>query len=170
VAGPRIDELCNQVSELGADLHSLSHRLHSSTLESLGLVAGIKAFCREFATQQEIDVRFSHELVPQDLSDDVSLCLFRIVQEGLRNVKRHSGSSGAEVSLATLNGQLHLSVTDNGRGFDVKRRSPESGIGLHSMEERLRPLGGKLEIHSRPGEGTRIDAWVQIRARDQHVG
>ena len=158
----RIRELANYVSELGADLHALSHRLHSSTLESLGLVAGIEAFCEEFAGQQEIQITFDHENVPSRVSEDAALCLFRIAQEGLRNVKRHSGANEAEIRLEGVDETLHLSISDRGKGFDPNARSKKSGIGIRSMQERLRSLGGHLEIHSRPMEGTRIDAWLRV--------
>ena len=158
----RLRELSNYVSELGADLHDLSHRLHSSTLESLGLVAGIEAFCEEFAAQQEIQIKFDHENVPSRVPEDAALCLFRIAQEGLRNVKRHSGANEAEVRLEGVDENLHLSISDHGKGFDPNARSKKSGIGIRSMQERLRPLGGHLEIHSRPLEGTRIDAWLRV--------
>jgi signal transduction histidine kinase len=158
----RLRELSNYVSELGADLHALSHRLHSSTLESLGLVAGIEAFCEEFADQQEIQIKFYHENVPSRVSEDAALCLFRIAQEGLRNVKRHSGANEAEVRLEGVDENLHLSISDRGKGFDLNARSKKCGIGIRSMQERLRSLGGHLEIHSRPMEGTRIDAWLRV--------
>ena len=159
-AGRRLHEHWNQVCALGADLHVLSHRLHSSTLENLGLVAGSRAFCEEFAGQQEIQVDFTYENVPAGISGDVALCLFRILQEGLRNVKKHSGADRAEVRLEVTGDKLHLSISDRGRGFDSKVHSSQSGIGLRSMEERLRPLGGNLQIHTRPMEGTRIEAWL----------
>jgi signal transduction histidine kinase len=158
----RLRELSNYVSELGADLHALSHRLHSSTLESLGLVAGIEAFCEEFADQQEIQIKFDHENVPSRVPEDAALCLFRIAQEGLRNVKRHSGAKEAEVRLESVDENLHLSISDHGKGFDLNARSKKCGIGIRSMQERLRSLGGHLEIHSRPMEGTRIDAWLRV--------
>ena len=148
-AGQRLHQIWNGIGELGADLHSLSHRLHSSTLETLGLVAGAKAFCEEFADQQEIHVDFADESVPRGVPGDVALCLFRIVQEGLRNIKRHSGADSAEVRLEGSGEKLHLSVSDRGGGFDVNKRSPRNGIGIRSMEERLRSLGGQLEINSR---------------------
>jgi PAS domain S-box-containing protein len=162
--GQQLHELWNGVSEVAADLHGLSHSLHSSTLESLGLTAGVKAFCKEFAEQQQMQVSFAHENVPSSIPADLALCLFRITQEGLRNIKRHSGSSRAEVRLEMVKETLHLSVSDWGRGFDMKNRSPQSGIGIRSMEERLRFLGGYLEVHSRPTEGTRIDAWLPLEA------
>jgi PAS domain S-box-containing protein len=159
-AAQRLHELWNRVCELGADLHVLSHRLHSSTLENLGLIAGTRAFCEEFTDQQEIEVDFTYDDVPTGISADVSLCLFRILQESLRNIKKHSGANRAEVRLEVAGEKLHLSISDRGKGFDSKVRSSQSGIGLRSMEERLRLLGGNLQIHARPMEGTRIDAWL----------
>lgn len=168
-AGPQFRRIWNQIDELATDLHSLSHSLHSSTLESLGLVAGAKAFCEEFAGQQEMQVAFTHENVPRSIPEDVALCLFRITQEGLRNIKRHSGANSAEVRLECPGEKLHLSVADRGRGFDLNKSSPQDGIGIRSMEERLRSLGGHLEINSRPMEGTRIDAWLPLRVDSRGV-
>ena len=162
-------QLSNRASELGADLHSLSHSLHPSTLRILGLVAAMKAFCEEFEEQQEMQVDFGHENVPRDIPEDVELCAFRIAQEGLRNVKRHSGANRATVHLVWSDGRLHLAVSDQGRGFDSNKPPGEQGIGLRSMEERLRVLGGRLEIHSRPMEGTRIDAWLPLESNSRRA-
>lgn len=169
-AGQRLRELFNQVSELSADLHSLSHRLHSSTLETLGLVAGVKAFCEEFAEQQAIQIDFAHENVPRATPGDAALCIFRIVQEALRNIKRHSGAERAEVRLKWSGERLHLSISDRGRGFEPNKPSAQQGIGIRSMEERLRMLGGQLEIYSRPMEGTRIEAWLPFTIASQRAG
>ncbi len=168
-AGRRLHDLWSQVCELGADLHVLSHRLHSSTLESLGLVAGARAFCEEFTDYQEIETDFTYDNVPSDISGDAALCLFRILQEGLRNVKKHSGADRAEVRLEVAGGKLHLSISDHGKGFDSKVHSSQRGIGLRSMEERLRLLGGTLQIHARPMEGTRIDAWLPFTIVSQQT-
>jgi len=154
--GQRLRSMWDSVSELGADLHSLSHRLHSSTLESLGLVAGTKAFCEEFSAQQGMHIKFEHGSIPRHIQPDVALCLFRIVQEGLRNIKRHSGADTAEVSLEHVGDSLHLSVVDHGKGFDMNNHSPHKGIGIHSMEERLRFLGGQFQIRSVLMQGTEI--------------
>ena len=167
--GRRFHEIWNQIGELGADLHSLSHRLHSSTLEGLGLVAGVKAFCEEFANQKELQIDFIHGNVPRGIPAEVELCLFRITQEALRNINRHSCAERAEVHLEVSGEDLHLSVVDRGKGFDVNKLSTRNGIGLRSMEERLRSLGGHLEIDSRPTEGTRIDAWLPSRVASPHV-
>ena len=95
--------------------------------------------------------------------------MFRIAQEALRNVKRHSGADRAEVRLELLGGRLHLSVTDAGKGFDVTQPPLDSGIGLHSMEERLRVLGGRLEITSHPMQGTRLDALLPLNVTSQQA-
>lgn len=164
----RLRELGGNVDELTTDLHTLSHTLHSSMLEILGLVAAIKDFCREFADHQGIQIDFAHQSVPGAIPRDVALCLFRIAQEGLRNVKRHSGADRAEVRLEGFGENLHLSISDRGRGFDPN--GPGSGgIGIRSMEERLRLLGGNLEIQSRPMEGTRIDAWLRVKVASKRA-
>ena len=116
-------------SELGEDLHTLSHRLHSSTLEGLGIVAGVGSFCKEFNAQHGTQVAFSHHNVPPSVSPEVALCLFRIVQEGLRNVQKHSGAAHAEVTLEMLDGKLHLSISDDGAGLIRKGWCGPSGTG-----------------------------------------
>ena len=153
-ANRQLHELMNSASEIGADLHTLSHRLHSSTLERLGLAAGVAAFCKEFTAQQGIQVVFSHEDVPRSVSPDVALCLFRIVQEGLRNVKKHSGAGSAQVQLERVDDAIHLLISDKGQGFDLKEVTDGQGLGLCSMRERVRLVGGRFEIHSETQKGT----------------
>src|SRR5215470_4460533 len=156
-------EFYERISELGADMHSLSHQLHSSTLESLGLVAGVRAFCEEFEVIEKVQVEFAYENVPRTIPGDAALCFFRIVQEGLRNVKRHSGADKANVRIEWSDGTLHLRVSDGGKGFDVESPPVGSGIGIWSMHERLRLLGGRFQIRSYPMQGTRIDAWLPVQ-------
>ncbi len=160
-ANRQLHELMNSASELGADLHTLSHRLHSSTLEQLGLVAGVAAFCKEFSAQRGIQVVFSPKDVPRSVPLDISLCLFRVVQEGLRNVQKHSGAAHAEVRIEAKDDTLHLSISDDGAGYDVKDGARRQGLGLRSMQERVRLVGGRFEIHSKIREGTRIDVWAR---------
>jgi PAS domain S-box-containing protein len=162
-ASERMLELWNRASEIGADLHTLSHQLHSSTLQSLGLILGVGAFCDEFSQQQGIQVDLAHENIPRSVPPDVALCLFRVVQEGLRNVKKHSGSSRAEVRLEGTDDAIHLSLFDRGVGFDRRAPSTHVGLGMRSMEERLRLLGGRFEVQSAPMKGTRIDVWVPLK-------
>jgi PAS domain S-box-containing protein len=163
-ASKRMLELWNRASEIGADLHSLSHRLHSSTLESLGLVLGVSSFCAEFAEQQGIQVDFAHENIPGSIPPDVALCLFRIVQEGLRNVKKHSGASRAEVQLTADAEAIRLSLSDNGAGFNFAETSATVGLGIRSIQERLRLVGGVFEIGSRRMQGTQIAASVPLKS------
>jgi signal transduction histidine kinase/ABC-type uncharacterized transport system substrate-binding protein len=156
-----LDDFRQSVCELGDDLHSLSHHLHSSTLDTLGLVTGLSALCREFGARQGLAVDFTTEDIPRTVRPEVSLCLFRITQEGLQNMKKHSGAKKARVSLRNFGGKLFLSLFDQGMGFDTNRME-KPGLGILSMQGRARLLGGDFEIHSKPGNGTRIEAWVPL--------
>ena len=163
-ASQRLHELWNRASEIGTDLHSLSHRLHSSTLESLGLVLGVSSLCAEFAEQNDIQVDFTHENIGRSVPPDIALCLFRVAQEGLRNVKRHSGASRAEVRLEGAEQAISLSILDKGVGFDSHTLRAGASLGIRSMQERLRLLGGHIEIRSKLGEGTVIYVSIPLRA------
>lgn len=156
----QLQKLFDSASELGADIHTVSHRLHSSTLESLGLVPGVSALCKEFTDRYGIEIDFSADNIPRRVQQDVALCLFRIIQEGLQNLKKHSGVAKAQVKLWTTGDKILMSLCDEGRGFDRKEISNNGGIGIRSMEERVRLLGGRFEIHSEPRRGTRIEACI----------
>jgi signal transduction histidine kinase len=158
----RLHGLLNAASEIGADLHTLSHRLHSSTLESLGLVPGITALCKEFGLQSGVEVAFMHLGIPRSVNPDSALCIFRIVQESLRNLKKHSGATKGCVDLRSEGNKLFVSVTDEGVGFNTHGLNHALGLGILSMEERANLLGGKLSIESRPGHGTKIKACVPL--------
>jgi len=158
----RLHELWDRVGELGSDLHSLSHRLHSSTLDNLGLVAALRSLCEEFKDYHSIDVNFVEENVPRNIPREVALCLFRITQEALQNVKKHSHADSAEVRAEGQEQKIHLSVSDRGTGFEQGAASRQSGIGIRGMEERVRLVGGQFAVRSRPMEGTKIDVWVPI--------
>jgi signal transduction histidine kinase len=155
-----LDEFRQSVSELGDDLHGLSHRIHSSTLDTLGLVIGLKSLCREFNARQGFEVDFTYEDIPQNVRPDVALCLFRITQEGLQNLMKHSGTKKAQLRLRPVGEKLFLSLRDEGKGFDSTEKP---GLGILSMQGRARLLGGEFEIHSKPGEGTRIEVWVPLQ-------
>ena len=165
----QVRSVLNSASEIGADLHTLSHRLHSSTLERLGLVPGVTALCKEFVSQQGIDVDLVTDAVPRSVNPDVALCIFRIVQEGLRNLKKHSGAAKGQVRLHGLDDRLFVTVSDDGTGFDVYDQGKKAGIGIRSMEERADLLGGRFEIHSKPGRGTRIEAWVPLKPKSERL-
>ena len=163
----RLHDLLNSASEIGADLHTLSHHLHSSTLERLGLVPGVTDLCKEFAAQQGVQVDLIHEDMPASVRPEVALCLFRIVQEALRNFKRHSGTDRAQVRLNGTGGRLYVSVCDDGIGCDVSNLGKNAGLGLRSMEERAKFLGGRFAIHSRPGAGMRIEASIPMQPKSE---
>ena len=161
----QVHELLNSASEIGADLHTFSHRLHSSTLERLGLVPGVSALCKEFAIQNGVAVEFVAHDIPHAVHRDASLCVFRIVQEGLRNLKKHSGATKAQVQLRTVGDRIVVTVRDEGSGFDLRDLENKEGIGMRSMEERAHSLGGRFKVHSEPGKGTRIEASVPLQPR-----
>ena len=158
----RLHDLVKSTSDLSTDLHTLSHRLHSSTLESLGLVPAIAALCKEFTANQGIKVAFTSAEIPRSIHRDTALCVFRIVQEGLRNLKKHSGAEEAKVNLKMIGERLEVTVRDEGYGFDLQGLHKNEGLGIRSMEERARSLGGKFEIRSESGKGTTLKASVPV--------
>ncbi len=160
----QLHKVLNSASELGADLHTVSHRLHSSTLKSLGLVPGLEALCQEFNSWHGAEIAFYSEDIPRAVPPNVALCLFRIVQEGLQNLRKYSGALQGHVNLRKEGDRLFLSVSDEGRGFDAKEMRNKVGLGIQSMGERARLVGGQFEIHSEPGKGTRINVWVPFQA------
>jgi signal transduction histidine kinase len=154
----RIDELRERTSELATDVQSLSHELHSSKLEYLGLVAAAKGFCREFSEQQKVEIDFeTHDLL-SPLPRDISLGLFRVLQEALHNSAKHSGIRHFDVRLWGTTGEIHLTVQDCGVGFDSETAKLSRGIGLISMEERVKALNGAFSIQSEPNRGTTVYA------------
>jgi len=161
----KLHELINATSELGADLHTLSHRLHSSTLESLGLVPAVTALCEEWNTQQGIRIDFQPDGVPPSIPPDAALCAFRIVQEGLRNLRKHSGVKDAQVNLWIAGDKLGILVRDKGRGFDLKVLYQTEGLGIRSMTERAHLLGGEFHVESAPEKGTTLEAWIPLESQ-----
>ena len=157
----RMDELQKQASEIGFDVQSLSHELHSSKLELLGLVPAIRGFCREFGEQQKIEIDFKAQDFPGSAPQDVSLCAFRVLQEALHNSAKHSQAQKINVELSWRANEIRLTVRDSGVGFDSKAIIKEGrGLGLVSMRERLKLVNGELSIESEPGRGTTIHARV----------
>jgi PAS domain S-box-containing protein len=158
----RIEDATAQVSELESDIQALSHRLHSSKLEYLGLEVAASGFCRELSERQNVRIDFRCDGLPEDLSYDISLCLFRVLQEALHNAVKYSGVDQFEVSLECVSQTIQLRVHDSGAGFDPKLATASVGLGLTSMKERLKLVGGELSIHSKRQEGTTILARIAI--------
>jgi PAS domain S-box-containing protein len=161
----RISELRKQVLEISTDIQALSHELHSSKLEYLGIVAAMRSFCKEFGDQQRMEIGFRSHDVPSPLvSQEVSLSLFRVLQEALRNAAKHSGVHQVEVRLWGTTDEIYLTVSDSGAGFDTKTSKECRGLGLISMQERMKLINGDFSVESRPMLGTTIRARVSLAA------
>jgi PAS domain S-box-containing protein len=159
--GIRVRELRKQVTEISNDVQALSHDLHSSKLEYLGVVAGMKSWCKEFGERQKMKVNFKSDIVGV-LPLDVGRSLFRVLQEGLHNASKHSGVKHVEVQLREESGEVHLIVSDSGKGFDVEAVKQGKGLGLMSMQERVRLVNGLITIDSKPIGGTTIEVRVPL--------
>jgi len=157
----RLDELQKQASEIAADIQALSHQLHSPRLEYLGIVAAMRGFCQELAEQQKVEIDFRSHDLSNPVPPNVSLCLFRVLQEALHNAAKHSGAPRFAVQLWGTPGEVHLTVSDSGVGFDLETAMKGRGLGLLSMQERVRLMNGTISIGSKPGH-TMIDACVPL--------
>jgi signal transduction histidine kinase len=158
----RLQIAWERLTELSSDIHRLSHRLHSAKLQYVGLLTATRSICEETARQHRIQIEFGHHSMPEDISPEVSLCFFRIIQEALNNIVKHSGAKQARLDFVGSPDGIRLRIVDAGVGFDSTSRVARSGLGLASMRERLRLLGGTMAIHSRPTEGTEILAEVPL--------
>ena len=158
-----IRHACKRLFDIGKDIQELSHRLHSSKLEYLGLVTAAKSFCRELSEKHTIRIEFKHSDIPSAVPKEISLCLFRVLQEALRNAVTHSGARDFIVELHGSPDDIRLIVSDSGIGFDWRHAINGRGLGLISMRERLRLVNGQLSIQSEPGRGTTVLARVPGR-------
>jgi PAS domain S-box-containing protein len=157
----RVPELSRQTAEISNDVQALSHELHTSKLEYLGVVAGIKSWCKEFAERQNIKIDFKSD-VCSTLPPEIGLSLFRVLQEALHNALKHSGVRRFEVRLRENLGEVHLAIMDSGKGFEVEEASQGTGLGLTSMRERVRLVNGAISIDSTPMRGTTIDVRIPL--------
>ena len=155
-------EMLRGTKEISSDLHTLSHQLHSSKLEHVGLVPALHGLCKEISEKYNIEVHFTPCESPLNVPKDVSLCLFRVAQEALGNVVKHSGAKEAKVELGANASGISLRISDPGKGFDPGITNLAAGIGLVGMTERLRLVGGRLMVKSEPDCGTEILSEVPI--------
>ncbi|MCH8321242.1 MAG: sensor histidine kinase, partial [Acidobacteria bacterium] len=162
--GEKLQGLGMRTKELTSKVQTLSHRLHPSTLAHLGLVAASRSLCQEVSESSDIQIDFSHSDVSRSIPQEVSTCLFRVLQESLTNVVKHSGAKTAQVELAGSPSEIQLQILDSGVGFDPKSTGSRGGLGLLSMRERLNLLGGELLIESRPSGNTWIKACVPLNS------
>jgi signal transduction histidine kinase len=164
-ARARILELGKQADEIGNEIQAISHRLHSSKLEYLGLVPAAKSFCKEFSEQQKVKIDFVHNDILRTVPQEVSLCLFRVLQEALQNAMKHSGVRHFEVELRDGVEEIHMTVRDSGVGFDAEATANNPGLGLISMRERVALVKGTIVISSKPMGGTEVNVRVPLTGR-----
>ena len=160
----RFEELEKRTWEISTDAQSLSHELHSSRLEYLGMFSAMKSFSREFSDKHKVDVVFDIRGDQLYLPPEISVCLFRILQESLHNALKHSGVRRFEVTLQASPAEIQLTVRDSGVGFDPALASSSQGLGLISMRERVKLVKGTIAITSRPLSGTEVSVRVPLPA------
>jgi PAS domain S-box-containing protein len=163
-------DLRKQVEDLANDVQALSHQLHSPKLDYLGLAAAAAGFCGELSDRQRVEIEFHSENIPKELPKEISLCLFRVLQEALQNAIKHSGSRHFQVSLRGGASEIELTVHDSGIGFEPEEAIEGRGLGLTSMQERLKLVQGKLSIDSKPQRGTTIHARVPVIPKTMSAG
>ena len=159
-----VGTLRNRTAEISTDVQAMSHELHSSRLEHLGIVVAMRSFCAELGDQQKVKIHFKSDDVPTRLSPEISLCLYRVLQEALHNAVKHSGVRSVDVQLRKEFGEIQLIVRDSGRGFDVTAAMQGGGLGLTSMQERVRLVNGTITIDSKPTSGTTIHVSVPLES------
>jgi PAS domain S-box-containing protein len=157
-------ELQQMTADLCSGVYALSHELHFSTLDLLGLPKGMSSWCKTFGERHKIEIDFKNGYVPQ-LPQEISLCLFRVLQEAVHNAAKHSGVKRVDVQLVENSGEIHLIVRDSGKGFDIEAASQSRRLGLTSMQERVRLVDGTIAIESKPMAGTAIRVRVPIESK-----
>jgi len=160
-----IRRLQSQAQEIAAEIHRLSYKLHPAKLDHLGLAAAVKSLCAEITKRGKVKVEFHQSGFPAQLDNDITLCVFRIAQEGLRNCEKHSGAESARVVLTKARNAVRLMVSDNGCGFNTNSKLMEKGLGFISMKERLHVVGGEMKFYSKPLHGTRIEVSVPLKSK-----
>jgi PAS domain S-box-containing protein len=163
----RIHEQLKRAHEIASDVQAMSHKLHSSKLRLLGIVAAAKSFCQELSEQHNVEIDFTHADIPRAVPEEISVCLFRVMQEALQNAVKHSGVRHFEVELRGASDGIHLTVRDAGLGFDPETAVNNRGLGLVSMQERVNLVKGTFSIDSRPGRGTTIHARVPLSKKGE---
>ena len=166
----QIEDLCRLSRKIADDVQHLSHGLHSSSLDLLGLAVATRQLCAEFVGSRDSKLEFNLGEIPQNLDKDIALCIFRVLQESLRNIVKHSRAGTVTVDLSADSDKIRLQVCDDGVGFDPAANSSRPGLGLISMRERLRLVRGKVAVTSARGEGTRIEAIVPLVSEWQTAG
>jgi signal transduction histidine kinase len=163
----QLREIWQLINEIATDIQHMSHQLHPSKLQYLGLATTVRELCHEISRQHKIEVECVVRNLPQDLAESTSLSLFRTVQESLHNVVKHSHAHHVKVELTCQSSVVQLRVSDDGVGFNPEQMQNNHGLGLVSMRERLRSVGGEFSIWSKPSLGTQVEG--SAPARTKHV-
>lgn len=164
-----VRNLMTRAQELASDVHRLSYQLHPFKLDTLGLTTAIKSLCEEISDRRDLKIKFQQKGFPAALPPDITLCLFRIAQEALHNIVKHSGAREAKLVLTKTSEAVRFRVLDRGFGFDIEAAKMKKRLGLLSMKERLRLVGGEISIRSRPSEGTQIDVLIPLSIKEGNI-
>ena len=155
-----VQDLLNQARAISDCLHNMTHNLHSAGLDVLPLGTLLKTLCREFREKTSTEMQFGEHDVPSHVPEEIKLCLYRVAQESLQNIAKHSQAHRAKLELTGNERGLVLTVEDDGIGFE---RRPLDGLGMASMRERLGSVAGTIKITSAPMKGTRVEAHVPLQ-------
>jgi len=162
----KLGEIKKKLIKISEDVHNLSRQLHPSIIDDLGLIHAVEAECYAFAKNTGIVVSFSPESILGPVPKDISLCIYRVIQECLRNIAKHAKAEEAHISLTGKPKGLHLSVRDAGIGFDMNEVRNKVGLGFTGMRERVRLIHGSMTIHSEPGKGTAVEVLVPLPGKN----
>ena len=169
-----VRKLQKQVEQLSQDIRQISHHLHPSILEDLGLTAALEELCEEFSAMDGPEVTFEHDAVPKDLPSEIATCLYRVGQEALQNVSKHARASQVRLTIRGKPEGLSFCIHDNGVGLNSDEGKPRAGMGIVSMKERVGLVGGQFSIHSQPGQGTEVKIFVPLpksrESPEDHIG
>jgi PAS domain S-box-containing protein len=165
--GRNLHHIGEQIGVLANDLHGMSRRLHPAVVDDLGLAVALESECVAFSEQHGIPVEFTPQNVPDTIPEEISRCVYRVAQESLRNIGKHARASGVRVALNAGGGDIALVIEDNGDGFELEQGKGKGGLGLISMDERVKLVGGALGFNSEPGKGTRIEVRVPLSRREE---
>jgi signal transduction histidine kinase len=161
-ASIRMDAVLKQSLEIGSDIRTLAHELYSPRLEYLCIAGVMRSFCTDFGKRRGLEIDFRSDGVPSLIPPDVSLCLFRVLQEALHNAVKHGGVRKIDARLWGTSGEIHLTVSDGGVGFNLETARKAGGLGFHRMQERLKLVKGMVSIESQPNRGATIHARVPV--------
>jgi PAS domain S-box-containing protein len=163
-----LQELWQLTNEIANDVQQISHQLHPSKLHFLGLAAAVRDLCREFSHQHKVKIECVVQDLPKDLEENISLSLFRTAQESLRNAVKHGQARHVKVEMTCQSSVVQLRISDDGNGFDPENVHHKHGLGLVSMRERLRSVGGEFSIWSKPSLGTQVEGRVPVTKKVVH--